>query len=166
MRFLLDGMLGKLARWLRILGYESEYSKGTSDAKLLSRAKEDSLILLTSDSQLYRNAISKDIESFLIDSQDNAQTLANLAYRFQLKLKLDPMISKCPVCGSAIREASKDDVTDSVPPATFKVHQTFWICANTSCAKIYWQGSHWNKIQETIRDANEILNRKQPQRST
>jgi uncharacterized protein with PIN domain len=126
MRFLLDGMLGKLTRWLRILGYDAEYSKNSSDNNLLSQAKDESRILLTSDAQLYRNAVSRNIDTLLMDSKSDSEKLANLAYRFQ----------------------------------------SFWVCTNVSCAKVYWQGSHWKKIEETLRNASEILDRKQQQTQT
>ena len=161
MRFLLDGMLGKLSRWLRILGHEAQYLKNGSDKKLLSHAKDDSLILLTSDAQLYRTAISKGVESFLINSKDNPERLADLAHRFNLKLEIDLTQSRCPTCGSPIKPILKDKATNSVPPTSFKVYQSFWACTNNSCAKLYWQGSHWKKIEETLRNAREILERKQ-----
>jgi hypothetical protein len=166
MRFLLDGMLGKLTRWLRILGYDAEYSKNSSDNNLLSQAKDESRILLTSDAQLYRNAVSRNIDTLLMDSKSDSEKLANLAYRFHLNLKLDPMNSRCPICGSSIKPTSKDEIVHSVPPATFKVYQSFWVCTNVSCAKVYWQGSHWKKIEETLRNASEILDRKQQQTQT
>jgi hypothetical protein len=160
MRFLVDGMLGKLARWLRILGCDVQYSRDCSDKNLLCQAKQGSLALLTSDAQLYRNAVSKGVDSFLIDSKKNSERLADLAYRFNLNLELDPMKSRCPVCGSTVKPVPKNELVDSVPPTTFKVYQSFWICGNSSCGKVYWQGSHWKKIEGTLRNAREILDRK------
>jgi uncharacterized protein with PIN domain len=160
MRFLLDGMLGKLARWLRMLGYESVYLNDSSDRDLLSIAKRDSLILLTSDQELYRTAAMKGIQTSLVQGRTEPERLASLAEHYNLRLEIDTAISKCPLCGFPIREVSKDEVEASVPPTTFKVYQSFWLCTNPKCAKVYWQGSHWKKIEQTLESARKILDAK------
>lgn len=158
-------MLGKLARWLRILGYDSLYAKEWSDSNLLLAAKRESLILLTSDTQLYRTAISRGVECFLVHGENDSEKLAYLADRFDLRLELDPMTSRCPICGFPIKPVTKEKIADSIPPTTFKAYQSFWICTNNSCAKIYWQGSHSKKIEEKLRNASEILDRKRRERT-
>jgi hypothetical protein len=160
MHFLLDGMLGKLARWLRMLGYEATYENDCSDHDLLTKAKRDSLILLTSDEELYRTATMRGIESYLVQGRTEPERLANLAGRYKLSLDIDTRNSRCPICGSPIEETHKDEVESSVPPATFKVYPTFWVCTNPKCAKVYWQGSHWKKIEQTLRTAKRILDTK------
>jgi len=160
MRFLLDGMLGKLTRWLRMIGYEATYLNDSPDHDLLALAKRESFILLTSDEELYRNAISKGIDSFLVQGRIEAERLAGLAERYHLNLNIDTATSKCPMCGSSIREVLKKDVEASVPPTTFKVYQSFWVCTNPNCAKVYWQGSHWKRIEQTLESAREIIDSK------
>ena len=160
MRFLLDSMLGKLTRWLRILGYDSQYLRDASDNHLLSQAKHESRILLTSDTQLYRTAISRGVSCFLISTQSEPERLAHLAHRFNMNLKLNPSTSRCPLCGSAIKPVKAEEILGDVPPETIKLYKRFWTCTNRSCAKVYWHGSHWKNIEETIRSASEILERK------
>jgi len=156
LRFLLDGMLGKLSRWLRMLGYETIYQNDLSDNDLLAAAKRDSLILLTSDEELYRNASIRGLESFLIQGRTESERLASLAKRYNLTLKINPKDSRCPTCGAPIKETPKDELEGAVPPATFKVYSTFWVCTNPKCAKLYWQGSHWKKIEQTLKAAKII----------
>jgi uncharacterized protein with PIN domain len=153
-------MLGKLARWLRMLGYEAVYLNDSSDQELLSRAKRDSLVLLTSDEQLYRTASIRGIEAELVQGRTEAERLAGIASRYNLRLEIDTANSRCPQCGSPLRETSKDDVRGAVPPTTFKVYRSFWICTNPQCAKVYWQGSHWKKIEQTLEGARKILEAK------
>jgi uncharacterized protein with PIN domain len=160
MGFLLDGMLGKLTRWLRMLGYEAVYMNDSSDRDLLSNAKQDSLILLTSDEELYRTAAMKGIETMLVQGRTEPERLANLAKRYNLRLEIDMATSRCPMCGAILEQVSKEKVKSAVPPATFKVYQSFWACTNPECAKVYWQGSHWNKIEQTLRSARKILDAK------
>jgi uncharacterized protein with PIN domain len=161
MQFLLDGMLGRLARWLRMIGCDAWYCKDSSDAELLQQAKQHSLVLLTSDAQLYRAAIARNIECFLVEGTDEPEKLANLAARFNLRLDIDTARSRCPVCGSHIKPVEKMDIASRVPPATFKIYQSFWSCTNAACAKVYWQGSHWKRIEGTLENARIILERRQ-----
>jgi uncharacterized protein with PIN domain len=150
-------MLGKLTRWLRMIGYEATYLNDTEDHDLLALAKHDSLILLTSDEELYRTATSRSIESFLVQGKSESERLAEVAARYKLNLQIDTTNSRCPICGWAIIETPKDRVEGLVPPATFKVYQSFWVCTNPECAKVYWQGSHWKKIEQTLADARNML---------
>ena len=156
MRFVVDGMLGKLNRWIRILGYETKYVKDKTDDELVSSAKRSSSILLTSDGELYRTAIMRGVDSFLIRGQTESERLSALATRYNIQLTIDPDRSKCPVCGSSLKQVSKADVERLVPSATFKVHQSFWKCTNPTCAKIYWHGSHWKRIEQTLETARRL----------
>ena len=156
MRFLIDGMLGKLNRWIRILGYETEYAKDKEDDELVNLAKRSSSILLTSDEELYRTAVTRGVDSFLIRGKNEAERLAALAYRYNIPLTVDPDRSRCPLCGSAIKQVSKENIEAFVPPTTFKVHQSFWKCTNPICAKIYWHGSHWKRIEQTLETARKL----------
>jgi uncharacterized protein with PIN domain len=144
-----------------MIGCDAWYDKDGSDAVLLQRAKQDSLILLTCDVQLYRAAIARNIECFLVEGNDEPERLASLAARFNLKLNIDTERSRCPVCGSYIKPVGKEEIASRVPPATFKIYQSFWICTNASCAKVYWQGSHWKRIEETLENARLILENRQ-----
>ena len=160
MHFLLDGMLGKLSRWLRMIGYEVTYANNSEDKQLLALAKKESMILLTSDEELYRTANSRGIDSFFIEGRTEPERLASVAERYGLNLQIDTTISRCPVCGFLLRETSKDEVKTLVPPASFKVYDNFWACTNPKCAKVYWQGSHWKKIEQTLTKARKILDEK------
>ncbi len=140
-----------------MLGYEAVYLNNSSDQELLSRAKRDSLVLLTSDEQLYRTASVRGIETVLVQGRTEPERLAGLAERYNLRLEIDTANSRCPQCGFAIREISKDDVKSSVPPTTFKVYRSFWVCTNPKCAKVYWQGSHWKKIEQTLESARRTV---------
>jgi uncharacterized protein with PIN domain len=165
MHFLLDGMLGKLTRWLRMIGYEATYLNDYGDNDLLSYAKSDALTLLTSDQELYRTASARGIDCFLVEGRTEPERLAALADRYKLDLHIDTAVSRCPVCGSPIREVSKGNVKELVPPATFNVYQTFWVCNNPTCGKVYWQGSHWGKIEQTLEAARKILDHKKSART-
>lgn len=156
MKFLIDGMLGKLSRWLRIIGYDTKYLNDAVDDELIRIALSEKRILLTSDIELYRVAASRGAETFLIKGRTNFEKLAYLARRFNIDLKIDEMRSRCPVCGSRMELVTKREIEDRVPEKTLKTYERFWVCLDKNCRKIYWHGSHWKKIDEVLKKANVL----------
>ena len=155
MKFLTDGMLGKLTRWLRMLGHDVEYSKSLDDDQLIARAKEEGRILLTRDLRLYKQATSRGADAFLVEGKTEDERLAELAKRFNLKLEIDVATSYCPKCNTRIELISKDEVANHVPTTTYAYYNEFWKCPK--CEQIYWQGAHWKRIEATLKKAKEAL---------
>lgn len=148
-RFLLDGMLGALARWLRICGYDAVYLRDATDEELIRRAAEDGCVLLTRDQMLYRKALRAGVEAFLVEGVSDAEKLASVSARFGLEL--DPERSRCPMCDAPLTAVEKEAVRGMVPRRTFEAYDEFWVCR--ACGKVYWRGSHWRKIVETVEEA-------------
>jgi len=155
LKFLTDGMLGKLTRWLRMLGHDVEYSKSLDDDQLIAKAKEEGRVLLTRDLKLYQRATSRGTDTFLVEGKSEDKKLAELAKRFNLKLEIDVATSYCPKCNTRIKIVSKEEVADHVPKTTYSYYNEFWKCPK--CGQIYWQGAHWKRIDETLRRAKETL---------
>lgn len=158
MKFVTDGMLGKLTRWLRMMGHDVVYSTSTNDKDLVVMAKEENRILLTRDLELYKLAVGKGIEAFYGEGENEAERLANLSKRFNIDLKIDMSTSRCPKCNTAVRQIPKDKVEDRLKKNTLEHYNEFWMCPN--CTQIYWQGAHWTRIKETFQEAEKILKRK------
>ena len=148
--FLLDGMLGALSRWLRICGYDAEYLRSAPDEEIIKRAADEGRVLLTRDRQLYRKAVRAGLEALLVEGKSDAEKLASVSRRFSLVL--DPERSRCPVCGAPLASIDKEAVRDRVPLRTFEAYGEFWACS--SCGKVYWRGSHWRNILETLEEAS------------
>ncbi len=155
MRFVADGMLGKLTRWLRILGHDVKYSNKLGDTQLITIAQTERRILLTRDVQLYRQATSKGIGAFYLGGKTEGEKLAQLAERFKIKLNVDMTTSRCPKCNTQVRSIPKDRVADKVEKSTFDHYNEFWECPR--CGQIYWQGAHWTRIRSTLEKATETL---------
>ena len=155
LKFLTDGMLGKLTRWLRMLGQDVEYTDSMADKALIQKAKKTNRILLTRDLQLFQRAIARGAEAFLIESTNETENLASLAKRFRFKLEIDLKTSRCPKCNTQIRSVHKDSVIDRIPETTSTHYNEFWECPN--CKQIYWQGAHWTRIEKTLREARRAL---------
>ena len=156
MRFLVDGMLGGLARWLRILGQDVRYDASTEDNELLRIAYEENLTLLTRDEELYQRAIAKRISSALVLGETEEERLAQIASTFGLHLYVDMAETKCPECGAGLKETPKSDVVDEVPKGSLKLYDRFWKCTNQNCGKVYWVGSHWDRIRQTLEEARKL----------
>lgn len=155
MKFVTDGMLGKLTRWLRMLGHNVKYANNLNDKILIKIAKTEKRVLLTRDVELYQQATIQHADAFLVEGKNEAERLAALAKRFGLELELNPDASRCPKCNAKIAPAKKEEISDKIPSSTKKFYEDFWECPK--CGKIYWQGAHWKRITETLKEAKKIL---------
>jgi len=152
--FIADGMLGKLARWLRMLGQDVKYSTQFDDAELIAVAEKEHRILLTRDSELYQRATAKGIGAFYVEGRTEAEKLAELAERLDFPLTIDLNHSRCPRCNAEIRLTPKKKVAGKVEKNTFIYYDKFWKCIK--CGHIYWQGAHWDGICATLEEAKKI----------
>jgi len=148
-------MLGRLTRWLRLLGYDVKYSSNMEDKQLIAIAKKEKRILLTRDFELYQQATAKGLDTFYVTGQTQDEKLAELAKRFGIKLEVDMSTSRCPKCNTKVKPIMKEKIAEKVEENTFAHYNEFWACPK--CKQIYWQGAHWTKIRKTLDKANEIL---------
>ena len=157
MKFLIDGMLGKLARWLRLLGYNVEYLSNVPDKQLIEAARKENRVLLTSDIQLYRLAAARGIDTYLVEGKTEAEKLAKVSRRFEIKLDINTRTSRCTTCNSPLKPVSKQQIKSKIPERTLKAYEEFWRCSNPKCSKIYWSGRQWQNIIETLEEARKLL---------
>lgn len=150
-------MVGRLARWLRLIGYDVEYSRDWTDEQLIRRALKESRTLLTSDVELYRRAVADGAEAFLVKDRTEAERLARIAKRFKIDLHAETTNSRCPTCNATIKPVEKEQVEDKISLFTYEMFNEFWECTNNRCGKVYWRGSHWKKINEHLSNAEKIV---------
>jgi len=158
LKFIANGMLGKLTRWLRMLGHDVEYSNELKDAELSIIAKKERRTLLTKDLELYQRATAKGIDAFYVEGRTEAERLAELAKRFNISLVIDLKNSRCPRCNTKLRSTPKEKLAGKVEKNTFTYYDDFWECPR--CGHIYWQGAHWGRIRATLEEAEENLKKK------
>jgi uncharacterized protein len=158
LNFVLDGMLGKLARWLRMMGHNVQYANNTEDNQLLAIAKTESRVLLTRDFALYQQAIIKNLEAYYVEGVTEAQRLSELSNRFSIALDIDLEKSRCPKCNTQLKTAPKEEIAEKVEKNTLLYYDQFWLCPN--CGAVYWQGAHWSKIRATLEEAKKTLPKK------
>jgi uncharacterized protein with PIN domain len=155
LKFITDAMLGKLTRWLRMLGHDVEYVSSPDDKELIKKAEKENRVLLTRDVELHHQAIAKGVDSFLVESPNQTANLANLAQKFEFKLEIDMKTSRCPKCNGELKEVSKINIAEKIPFKTSSNYDKFWQCKD--CGQIYWRGTHWTRIDRTLEEARKAL---------
>lgn len=157
MKFVVDGMLGGLARWLRMLGHDVFYDPKSTDNALLVLAERDGSALLTRDEELHRRASARKIPALLVAGLKEEDRLAEVGRKFSIVLAIDMAMTRCPECGSHLLKVSKAEVVGRVHLASLKVYDEFWQCKESKCRKVYWMGSHWKQIDLTLTRAKQLL---------
>jgi uncharacterized protein with PIN domain len=148
-KFIADVMLGKLARWLRILGYDVAYDPKADDEALVQRAVNEGRILLTKDRRLVERWRKKLRQHgyLLLDSDDWREQLRQTVAHFGLDIR-NHQFTRCPDCNGVLEAVSKESVRYRVPFFVFTQHEHFARCSQ--CGKIYWAGSHYERISAAL----------------
>jgi hypothetical protein len=144
--FLADRMVGKLARWLRLLGYDTAYLPQLSPNGVMREARRQGRIILTRDSRIIRQ---KDAPSFIFIEQDR--------FRDQLQqvvtaLRLDPtqrLFTRCSACNAPLQLVTKEKVRQQVPDYVWQTQQEFRCCSE--CRRVYWSATHKDHVLTELR---------------
>jgi len=143
MRFIADMMLGRLARWLRLYGYDTLYGVEDDD-EILRVALAENRVLLTRDHALAKRAEKLGIESILLNSNSLGGQVEELR-RFGVEFReLFPAKARCPKCNGPIRPVSKGEVKGRVPESVYERYDEFYVCQN--CGQVYWPGRQWREM--------------------
>ncbi|ALL01279.1 hypothetical protein Pyrde_1231 [Pyrodictium delaneyi] len=149
-RFIVDSMLGSLARWLRMIGCDTLYAKGWHDSRILEEAESARRIIVTRDRGLFNRARKRGLDAVLV-SDNIVEALALISTKYGIPLEVAPDRSRCPVCNSPLRRTAKEEVKGRVPPRVYEHYDEFWVCSG--CGQVYWRGGHWRGIEETLKEA-------------
>jgi uncharacterized protein with PIN domain len=144
-KFILDVHLGKLARYLRFLGFDSYYRNDLDDDEIIKRAVSEKRIILTRDKGILKNGSVT--HGYYIRNQKPRKQLQEVIDRFDLKERIKPF-SRCSCCNGQIKKVSKQSVIKFLKPLTIKHFNEFFQC--TGCKNIYWEGSHFEKLSNWI----------------
>jgi len=143
MKFIVDGMLGRLAKWLRVLGYDTTYLPHLDDDQLVRLARAEGRLLLTRDRSL---AQRRGLQCLLIESDHLEEQLGQVLS--EPALTGEHPFSRCPVCNTPLQKVEKTELGGRIPPHIFRTHKDFSLCPN--CDKIYWPGTHWASMQKKL----------------
>lgn len=142
--FIADVHLGKLARMLRLLGFDTIYKNDFTINELIKISEEQNRILLSKNNALTKN---NSIQSFIVTHEDPFNQLKQVVDHFKLKDQVHPF-SRCMVCNGTLETVSKKDIASLLENNTALYFDEFWQCRN--CKRIYWKGSHYERMQKTI----------------
>jgi uncharacterized protein with PIN domain len=142
MKFIADVMLGRLAKRLRLLGFDVLYDRALDDNELIRLSLEEDRVILTRDTLLASRPLAKNrlmIKHDLVDDQ--------LRQVFDaLGITAPPgFLTRCSLCNQPLAAAQKQDVKDLVPEHVYDTRNDFFLCAG--CGRVYWKGSHVERME-------------------
>lgn len=145
-RFIADAMLGSLAKWLRIMGFDTLYFRVIEDSELVRIAKQEGRILLSKDNALCRNR--KTGESLLIRSDNTMEQLREVLRSRRITPDPIQVLRRCISCNGMLFPAERSSVVSDVPEYVLQRTNAFLKCGE--CGKVYWEGSHKRMIDAAL----------------
>lgn len=147
MKFILTKELGRLAKWLRILGFDAEYFTESQESALIIKALQEDRVILTRNLHLVRHA---GIKMLHIKPDYVNEQLRQAVKELSLAPDKSLMFTRCILCNEILHTIEKEKVKDRVPEYIFKTQNDFVTCPK--CLRAYWQGSHWGNVEKTLKE--------------
>ena len=147
-RFVVDVNVGRLAKWLRVMGYDTVFPKENGDNQLVRIALKEDRVLVTRDAGIAQRRAARigQVTVALIEKDDLHSQLSQLVR--DLDLNLSKGFSRCVLCNEPLRPIAKVDVADRLPPYVLLTQTKFFECQ--VCHRIYWQGTHWTNMMSEL----------------
>ncbi|MBM4446645.1 MAG: hypothetical protein FJ023_04740 [Chloroflexi bacterium] len=148
-KFIVDNNVGKLGKWLRIMGYDTLLFTEEDDGKMVKVALAQDRVILTKDTQIMRRRLvtSGRLKAILIEDDDSKAQLQQIVGTLSLDYQFRPF-SICLECNEDLIERDRDEVRDLVPPYVFNTQNLYMECP--SCHRIYWRGTHWQAMSREL----------------
>lgn len=155
--FVADVHLGKLARLLRLLGFDTLHSNDYDDGELVAIAAREGRIVLTRDRGLLKH--SAVTHGYWLRSTDPVEQAREVVRRFNLETLIDPF-RRCLVCNGLLISVEKHKVLEQLPPKVAAEHDEYFLCS--SCRRLYWRGTHYPKLEKHIAAIMGDVDKKSP----
>ena len=146
MKFIVDCMLGKLAKWLKILGFDALFFSKIEDSELLVLAQKEQRILLTRDNGLIEKC--RDVRNLFIESEDWPDQVGQVLNEFNLWEDVRPY-SRCIECNAGLKNLPKSRAKNLVTPFVYEQADSFAICPR--CGRVFWKGTHHKDMELKIK---------------
>jgi uncharacterized protein with PIN domain len=144
-KFVVDVHLGKLARYLRMLGFDCIYKNAYNNFEIIDISLKEKRTILTKDRSILKNKMVT--HGYWVRNDKPERQTIEVINRFDLK-KLTKEFSRCLDCNNVLIEEKKENIIDKIPPKVKNYHNEFYRCI--SCKKIYWRGSHYERMQKLV----------------
>jgi uncharacterized protein with PIN domain len=147
-RFIIDVNVGRLAKWLRIMGYDTLFPEDTSDNELVRIALLEDRVLVTRDAGIAQRRAARlgQMKVAQIKDDDLRSQLQQLVR--DLGLNLDKGFSRCVLCNHLLDPADREDVAQRLPPYVLQTQSQFMQCPQ--CQRLYWRGTHWSNMMDEL----------------
>ena len=145
LKFIVDNNVGKLAKWLRMMGYDTLLFSGSDDWEMVRTALDEGRAILTRDTQVMRRGViaSGRLKAVFIQSEEPEQQIQQVIETLDLDWQFRPF-TICLECNQLLEERTGKQVQDRVPPYVFKTQSQYVECP--ACHRIYWRGTHWQSM--------------------
>jgi uncharacterized protein with PIN domain len=149
LKFIVDNNVGKLAKWLRIMGYDTLFFNGSDDSHMIATALAEGRVILTRDTQIMRRRVvtNGQLKAILITSDEPEQQMRQVIRTLGLDCQFRPF-AICLECNQPLVERSKQQVKELVPPYVFQTQSQYMQCP--ACHRIYWRGTHWQAMTKKL----------------
>jgi len=149
--FIVDSNAGKLARWLRMMGYDTLFFSDIEDGHLVEMAMKEGRIVVTRDTQIAKRRVAANGNVKVILSRDDDPKRQLLQVMKELNLDCrETQFTRCLECNQRLLSRSREDVQDLVPPYVFRTQTQYMQCP--SCRRVYWQGTHWQRMKQALEE--------------
>lgn len=145
MKFILDVHLGRLAKYLRLCGFDSLFSAFYDDREIIEVAVRESRVILTRDRLLLKSATAA--TGYLVKSQCHEEQLREIFEEYGLKEQVK-LFSRCIACNTLLEDVSKEEIADRLLTDTRAYYDRFRRCPG--CDRIYWEGSHYENMKKSL----------------
>lgn len=153
-RFILDAHLGKLTRYLRMLGFDCMYSNDLGDEEIIERSSGENRIILTRDKLLLKS--KKVTHGYYVRATARHEQLREVVRKFDL-INQFRSFTRCMTCNEELVMKEKQEILDFIPPDIATLFDEFYFCPR--CRKVFWKGSHFNRMEKYIRELAEEKSR-------
>ncbi len=150
LKFMVDHNVGKLAKWLRMMGYDTLFFNDSDDSQMIATALTEGRVILTRDTQIIRRRVvtSGRLKVILIKSDKPEQQMRQVVKTLSLDCQFR-LLTICLECNQLLEERNKQQVQDLVPPYVFRTQNQYMECP--ACHRIYWRGTHWQAMTEKLK---------------
>ncbi len=147
MKFICDDNLGRLAKWLRTLGYDTLFYPTISDEELIKKALDEERVILTRDNNLIQMKVVQN--HLLIKSDQPLEQLKQVVQHLKLKRDEEILFTRCSVCNTELKPVEKEKIKERLYPYVYKTQDNFVYCS--ACDKIYWPATHVEHMKQKLK---------------
>ncbi len=149
-RFIVDLNVGRLARWLRMMGYDTLLFDHGEDYRMIRIALDEARIIITRDTRIMERRVinSGRVRAILVNGDRPEKQMHQVMEHLHLNIDFRPF-SLCLECNQPLVERSKEDVANRVPPYVFQTQEQFVECP--ACHRVFWKGTHWQAMTRKLR---------------